>query len=48
MGSNCMGAQIFSVVNTTVLYDLWLIEPADVELCILRKADMDGGLTIDF
>lgn len=31
MGLNCMGAQIFPVVNTTVLYDLWLVEPADVD-----------------
>ena len=31
MGLNCMGAQIFPVVNTIVLSDLWLVEPADVD-----------------
>lgn len=49
MGLNCVGLLIhsfFSVVNTTVLYNLQLVEYAYVEPQIQRNCEY-GGLTIN-
>ena len=43
MGLNCMGPLIcgvlFSIVNTTVLHDPWLVESTDGEEPLMQKSD---------
>ena len=50
MSLNCMGPLIrgfFSIVNTTVLHDLQLIESADAEPRIWRKHGYRGTAYIE-